>query len=148
MFDRLVKEVMDIKKVLSLSPETTVTKAAEQMAIKKTGAVMVVEQERLIGIFTERDVLVRVIAGGLDPHITRLREVMTADPKTVSPNMSYGSALLIMQDNGFRHTPVVENGIPVGIVGSRNAMDPELEEFASEASRREHFRNAANKKLP
>lgn len=140
MFDLLVRDVMDPNKALTLSPETTVGEAAALMAKKSTGAVMITEQERLIGIFTERDALFRVIARGLDARTTRLDEVMTAEPKTVGPNMSYGYALLIMQENGFRHTPVVENGKPVGIVGSRNALDPELEEFASEANRREHIR--------
>jgi CBS domain-containing protein len=102
--------------------------------------VMVVEQERLIGIFTERDALFRVIARGLDPRTTRLVEVMTAEPHTVGPDTHYGHALLIMQENGFRHVPVIENGKPIGIVNSRNALDPELEEFASEANRREYFR--------
>ncbi|MFY9327696.1 MAG: CBS domain-containing protein [Georgfuchsia sp.] len=140
MFELLVRDVMEPKKVLMLSPETTVSEAAELMAKKATGAVMVVEQEFLVGIFTERDALFRVIARGLDARTTRLAEVMTAEPKTVAPNMSYGYALVIMQENGFRHAPVVENGKPVGIVGSRNAMDPELEEFAAEANRREYIR--------
>jgi CBS domain-containing protein len=65
---------------------------------------------------------------------------MTAEPHTVGPNTHYGHALLIMQENGFRHAPVIENGKPIGIVNSRNALDPELEEFASEANRREYFR--------
>lgn len=131
---------MERKDALSLPPETTVSKAAELMAEKKIGAAMVVEQERLIGIFTERDALFRVIARGLDAHTTRLSEVMTTEPLTVGPNMSYGYALVMMQENGFRHTPVVENDKPIGIVSSRNAMDPELEEFVSEANRREHIR--------
>ena len=140
MFDLLVRDVMEPKQALSLSPETTVSKAAEKMARKKIGAVMVVEQERLIGIFTERDALFRVIARGLDARTTPLAEVMTAEPRTVGPGTSYGYALVMMQENGFRHTPVVENGKPIGIVTSRNAMDPELEEFVSEANRREHIR--------
>lgn len=140
MFDLLVKDVMDLKKALTLPPETTVSEAAKMMVKKGAGAVMVVEEDHLIGIFTERDALFRVIARGLDASSTRLDSVMTAEPKTVSPGMSYGYALLIMQENGFRHAPVVENGKPIGIVGSRNALDPELEEFASEANRREHIR--------
>jgi len=140
MFDLLVKNVMEAEKALSLSPETTVGKAAELMARNRIGAVMVVEQERLIGIFTERDALFRVIARGLDARTTRLAEVMTAEPRTVGPGASYGYALVMMQENGFRNVPVVENGKPIGIVSSRNAMDPELEEFVSEANRREHIR--------
>lgn len=140
MFDLLVREVMDRKDALSLSPETSVSKAAEMMAEQQIGAAMVVDQERLVGIFTERDALFRVIARGLDARTTRLAEVMTAEPRTVGPGTSYGYALVMMQENGFRHTPVVENGKPIGIVSSRNAMDPELEEFVSEANRREHIR--------
>lgn len=140
MFDRSVRDVMDGKNALALPPDTTVSKAAELMAKKKTGAAMVVDQECLIGIFTERDALFRVIARGLDPDTTRLAEVMTAKPQTVGPDSSYGFALVMMQENGFRHAPVVENGKPIGIVSSRNAMDPELEEFVSEANRREHIR--------
>ncbi|MCX7167409.1 MAG: CBS domain-containing protein [Rhodocyclales bacterium] len=140
MFDLLAREVMEQEKALSLSPETTVSQAAELMARARIGAVMIVEQERLIGIFTERDALFRVLARGLDARTTRLAEVMTAEPQTVGPNASYGYALVMMQENGFRHTPVVENGKPIGIVSSRNAMDPELEEFVSEANRREHIR--------
>ena len=141
MFNLLVKDLMKPAKAVTLSPEATVSKAAELMARHSTGAVMVVEGERLTGIFTERDALVRVVAGGLDPRATRLAEVMTAEPKTVGPGTSYGYALVIMQENGFRHVPVVENGKPVGIVSARNAMDPDLEEFAAEANRREHIRN-------
>ena len=135
-----VKEVMERNKALTLPPETTVGKAAEIMAKNQTGAVMVVDGERLVGIFTERDALFRVIARGLDPRATRLVDVMTAGARTVRPDDSYGYALVLMQEGGFRHAPVVENGKPIGIVSSRNAMDPDLEEFASEVNRREHIR--------
>jgi CBS domain-containing protein len=131
---------MERKNALALPPETTVSKAAELMAKMKIGAVMIVEQERLVGIFTERDALFRVIARGLDARTTPLAEVMTVEPRTVGPGTSYGYALVMMQENGFRNTPVVENGKPIGIVSSRSAMDPELEEFVSESSRREHIR--------
>jgi CBS domain-containing protein len=85
-------------------------------------------------------VVFRVIAPGLDPKETRLRQVMTPDPKTLSPNQSYGHALVIMQENGFRHVPVVDEKLPIGIISSRNAMDPDLEEFVADQRRREHFR--------
>ena len=82
----------------------------------------------------------RVIAKDLDPALTPLDRVMTRSPLTLDPSRSYGHALLLMQENGFRHVPVVENGRPIGIVSSRNAMDPELEDFVSEQRRREHHR--------
>ena len=140
MFNLLVKDVMERKKALSLSPDTMVSSAAQLMAKKNVGAVMIVDGERLVGIFTERDALFRVIARGLDARSTPLAEVMTTQPRTVGPNKSFGYALVMMQENGFRHAPVIDNGKPIGIVSSRNAMDPDLEEFAAEASRRQYIR--------
>jgi CBS domain-containing protein len=142
MFELLVRDVMVQENALVLSPETTVSAAAEIMAQKRAGAVMVVEHEQLVGIFTERDALFRVIARGLDARSTRLADVMTANPQTVGPQTSYGYALILMQENGFRNAPVVENGKPIGIVTSRSAMDPELEEFVSEANRRAYIRGS------
>jgi CBS domain-containing protein len=131
---------MERKKFITAAPDKTVSQAARLMATKDAGAVLVVEDRQLIGIFTERDVVFRVIAPGLDPKATLLREVMTADPKTLGPTQSYGHALVIMQENGFRHVPVVEAGQAIGIISSRNAMDPDLEEFVADQRRREHYR--------
>ena len=140
MFSQRVKHVMEKKKLLTAPPETTVSKAAKLMANKNVGAVMVVENERLVGIFTERDAVFRVIAKGLDAQTTKLAQVMTNAPQTVDPEKSFGYALLMMYENGFRHVPVIENGKPIGIVSSRNALDPDMEEFVSEAQRRKHIR--------
>lgn len=140
MFDRLVRDIMEDRPALTLPPAATVLVAAQQMAERGTGAVMVVESERLLGIFTERDALFRVIARGLDPATTCVADVMTREPRTVAPRDSYGYALVLMQEGGFRHAPVVEDGRVVGIVSSRNAMDPELEDFVAEANRRVHVR--------
>jgi CBS domain-containing protein len=131
---------MEREKMLTAPPDTTVSKAAKLMANKNVGAVMVVENERLVGIFTERDAVFRVIARGRDVQTTRLADVMTTAPRTVSPDKSFGYALLMMRENGFRHVPVIENDKPVGIVSARYALDPEMEEFVSEVQRREHIR--------
>jgi len=140
MFSQRIRSVMEKKKILFAPPETTVSKAAKLMARKRVSAVMVVEDERLVGIFTERDAVFRVIAKGRDADKTRLSSVMTKAPKSVDADKSFGYALLMMNENGFRHVPVVENGKPIGIVSSRNALDPEMEEFVSEAQRRKHIR--------
>jgi CBS domain-containing protein len=137
MFEQRIKDVMERKKILLAPTDTTVSKAAKLMAKKNVGAVMVVEGQRLVGIFTERDAVFRVMAEGRDASRTSLADVMTASPQTASPNESFGHALLMMYENGFRHVPVIENGVPVGIVSARNALDPDLEEFVSEARRRQ-----------
>lgn len=143
MFGLPVGNVMERKKILSASPETSVSTAAELMAKRKVSAVLVVEDGRLVGIFTERDAVYRVIAKGRDARTTRLAEVMTRDPYTVTPRESFGYAMLMMHKHGFRHAPVIENDRLVGIVSARNALDPELEEFEVEAQRREHIRRHA-----
>jgi CBS domain-containing protein len=131
---------MEPKKLLTAPPGTTVSQAARLMAKKNVGAVMVVENELLVGIFTERDAVFRVIAQGRDTQTTLLADVMTSAPQTVDPDKTFGYALRIMHENGFRHVPVIENGKPIGIVSSRNAMDPDMEEFVAEAQRRKHIR--------
>jgi len=140
MFSQRIKSVMERRKTLVASPDTSVSKAAQLMAKKNVGAVMVVEDKRLVGIFTERDAVFRVMAQGRDAQTTKLAEVMTTAPRTVGPNESFGHALLMMHENGFRHVPVIEDGEPIGIVSARNALDPDLEEFVAEAQRRKHIR--------
>lgn len=141
MFDRTVRSVMLRRKFLKVRPGTSVLRATKLMAQKNVGAVMIIDDsDRLVGIFTERDVVFRVVASGLDPAKTRVGEVMTANPFTVEPDKPFGYALLLMHEKGFRHLPVLDKGKPIGIVSARSAMDPDLEEFISEAQRREHFR--------
>ncbi|HEX8013012.1 MAG TPA: CBS domain-containing protein [Casimicrobiaceae bacterium] len=139
MFDLPVRSVMRRRKLLKAPPETLVSKAAKLMAKKNVGAVLVVQDARLVGIFTERDVVFRVVAQGLDARTIRLADVMTPAPKTVDAHKPLGYALLIMHERGFRHLPVVEEGKLIGIVSARSAMDPDLEEFVSEAHRRRHY---------
>ncbi len=138
MFSLKVRDVMELRP-LTAPPGASVGKAVKMMARDKTGAVMVVDNGRLSGIFTERDAVFRVMAADRDAGTTRLAEVMTADPKTVDPDKSFGYAMLLMFENGFRHVPVVENGKLIGIVSARNALDPDLEEFVVESQRRKQI---------
>jgi CBS domain-containing protein len=140
MFDQPVRSVMEQKKFLTAPQDTSVSHAARMMEDRNVGAVIVVENQRLVGIFTERDAVFRVIAQGRDAQTTRLADVMTTSPHTVDPEKSFGYAMLLMQKNGFRHVPVIENGKPIGIVSSRNALDPDMEEFVAEEQRRKHIR--------
>ena len=143
MLSEPIRNVMERKRLVLAAPDTSVSAAAQLMAANKVGAVMVVEGKRLVGIFTERDAVFRVIAQQRDPQTTRLAEVMTPAPLTVAPQETFGYALILMHENGFRHVPVIENGAPVGMVSARNALDPDLEEFESEARRRKAIRRGA-----
>lgn len=140
MFDIPVKRVMQESKVLIASPETLVSEAAKLMAARNVGAIMVVENDHLVGIFTERDVVFRVVARGLNAQATQVADVMTCALDTIDPDTPLGYALVVMQEKGFRHLPVVQDGKAVGIISSRSAMDPELAEFTSEVNRREHWK--------
>jgi CBS domain-containing protein len=139
VFNQPVRSIMEPRKLLTAPPTTTVRTASEMMASKGVGAVLVVEDDRLLGIFSERDAVFRVIACGLDPAMTPLAQVMTPEPKTIKPNNTFGHAMTLMHENGFRHLPVVEDGRPIGIVSARSALDPDLEEFVCEERRRKHF---------
>jgi CBS domain-containing protein len=139
MLDEPVRKVMRKRKFLTGGPDMLVVKAAQRMAARNVGAILVIENDALLGIVTERDVVFRVVCPGLDPRATPVAEVMTPDPITIHPDQPFGYALVLMQREGFRHLPVVENGKAIGIVSARSALDPELEEFASETSRRKHF---------
>jgi CBS domain-containing protein len=134
---------MERRKFVSVPPTTTVREASNLMAKKQVGAVLVVEGERLVGIFSERDAVFRVIARGLDPAATPLAQVMTPEPKTIKPNNTFGYAMTLMHENGFRHLPVIDEGKVVGIVSARSALDPDLEEFVCEERRRKRFKEEA-----
>jgi CBS domain-containing protein len=139
MFSQPIRSIMERRKLVTAPPATSVRQAAEMMARKQVGAVLVVDGGRLVGIFSERDVVFRVVARGLDPAATPLAQVMTPDPKTIKPNNTFGHAMTLMHENGFRHLPVVEDGKPIGIVSARSALDPDLEEFVCEERRRKRF---------
>jgi CBS domain-containing protein len=130
---------MDPRKLILVPGSMTVREAAKLMKSKRYGAVLVTEGDDLLGIFTERDAVFRVIAAGLDPETTPLAEVMTKEPQTITPDKTFGHAMLLMHEGGFRHVPVVDEGKLVGMVSSRNALDPDLEEFVFEEHRRKRL---------
>ena len=144
MYETPIREVMARSRMLTAPPETTVIEASRLMASRKSGAVLVVADGKLVGIFTERDVVFRVVAAGLDAGATPLSDVMTKAPITIAPDRPFGQALAVMQRNGFRHLPVLEGDRPVGIVSARSALDPDLEDFVAEERRRARFQGASS----
>ena len=123
---RQIGEIVRHRTLVSVGPDISVRDAARLMAGEKIGAVPVVKAGRLVGIFTERDALVRVLARSLDPDATLVRDVMTADPITIDVRRPFKHALQMMVDGGFRHVPVVEGGSVVGVVSARDALGREL----------------------
>jgi CBS domain-containing protein len=117
---RVVPDVVSNQELLELPPAATVRGAARAMRERHVGAVLVTTNRHLDGIFTERDMVNRVVAEGRDPDHTTLAEVMTADPDTIAPSTTAIEALRRMNDGGYRHLPIVEHGRVVGIVSRRD----------------------------
>jgi CBS domain-containing protein len=137
---RSIHSIIQNRQIVTSSSRTTVSEAARLMKQRRIGAVLVVDEDRLVGIFTERDALYRVLAEGRDPKTTHIGHVMTAHPQCITADKPFGHALLLMYENGYRHVPVVEQGRPVGMVSARDALGPELQQFEGELERREHIK--------
>jgi CBS domain-containing protein len=140
MPNRTLRQVVEGQTVVSALADTTVRAAAITMASNNVGAILVVDAAgRLAGMFTERDVLNRVVARGLDPDSTPLAAVMTTKLQTASPDKPLAHALHMMFEGGFRHVPVVDDGKPVGMVSARNALGLEIHQFEQELVERDHI---------
>ncbi len=144
MFSQRIRQVMDPEAMVTVGPEATVSQAAQLIAGSKVGAVLVLSGDTLEGIFTASDAVRRVLAKGLDPEHTRLAEVMSTPVRTVEPEATFGTGLQIMHEYALRQLPVVEDGKPIGVLCARDALDPEMEEFACEAQRREGYVHSAH----
>ena len=104
----------------TVEDDSLVIECVRKMYGHKIGALMVMDSGKLVGIFTERDALSRVLAAGRDPRDTRVVEVMTTDPCCASPQMTVGAAMDLVTKNQFRHLPVVENGKVQALLSSRD----------------------------
>ena len=102
----------------SVGPDTPVSECVRLMTAGKIGALIVMDGGRLIGIFTERDALNKVLAGGLDPGNTKVSEVMTKDPYCIPPTTTVGDAMKLITKRRFRHLPIVDNGKVLAVVSS------------------------------
>ena len=106
---------------ITVAPEDTLGEVAERMTRQNTGAVVVKDFGRLIGILTERDML-RAMAARVHTSDARVRQWMTVDPITAGPDMDLDEAAQVMLDNGFRHLPVVDGSSVLGVVSLRRVL--------------------------
>lgn len=122
--------------VHTLPVETTVLEASRLMTERRIGAVLVSDaagdEGRLVGIFTERDLMSRVVVRGSDPASVRLKDVMTADLVIADPDQPLLDVAQEMQDRHIRHIPVVRDGEVVGILSLRDILRAHLEEKVKE----------------
>ena len=106
--------------LVTVEADAPLTDAVRSMDDRRVGAALVLDGERLVGVFTERDLL-RAVARGLAPEAT-VGEWMTRGPETIEPDQTAEHAALLMLHGGFRHLPVVEEGKVVGILSIRDLM--------------------------
>jgi CBS domain-containing protein len=137
---RIVPDVIGQRQqLLELPASASTREAARRMCERKVGAVLVTADGALPGIFTERDLMHRVIAAGRDPDATRLGEVMTPDPDTVDADDYAVDALALMSERGYRHLPVLEKGQLVGIVSRRDFLGEEIVIVEEELGHEQRF---------
>ena len=114
----------------TVPPESTVAEAIRLMLARRVGAVVVVDANRVVGIFTERDVLKKLALSGRDPEKVPVAELMSTPVETASPQTSPGDALVSMLEHHFRHLPVVDSsGRLRGVLSIRNLLHGQMEEL-------------------
>ena len=136
---KLVPDVVREQEVISFKPDDMVGAAVKAMAERRVGAVLVMEGDGLKGIFTERDLVTRVVAQDLDPQTTALGQVMTAGPDTLPPDAMAIEALDLMRKHNYRHLPVLRDGAVVGIVSIRDLYAAVHAQLEQEIKERDSF---------
>jgi CBS domain-containing protein len=138
---RRLSDIICNQDPLIMPKTTTVEAACRQMSERRVGSVLVTgENGALVGIFTGRDAVCGVLAAGKDGSKTKLAEVMTPNPVTMSPDKSAIDALRLMWDGGFRHVPLVEEGRVLGVVSRGDFKGDERERLDEEIDLWEHIR--------
>jgi len=143
MAERTVFQSIPRKHVVSIGPQASVSDAACVMTRANCGSVLIMEPpDLLLGILTERDLMTRVLARGLDPERTAAREVMTPNPLCVPPETLVSDAVVLMLERGFRHLPLVTGKKILGVFSVRDALPRELGTALSQTEFHEQVNDA------
>jgi len=124
----LICDLVKNQLVISTDPHRTVLEAVRLMVDHNIGAIPVLERGQLIGIFSERDLMNRVVVSGKDPSSTVVGQVMTDDPMRVEPGDTVETCLTLMRRHGFRHLPVCSGSELIGFVSLRDILLHDLNE--------------------
>lgn len=123
----LVRDVMTAG-VVAVRPDASLVEAAQLMRAQDIGDVVVADGQRVVGMLTDRDITVRAVADGIDPLTVSVRSVCSPDPVVVAPQDPVPAAVALMRRHAVRRLPVVEDGLPVGMVSLGDlaeARDPD-----------------------
>jgi CBS domain-containing protein len=128
-----IRDLISNRTIHYVQPNQTVFEAASYMVERNVGAVPVLDGAKLVGIFSERDIMRRVVTESRDPLTTHISEVMTTNVSTVAPDASSEEAMCVMQSRGIRHLPVCEGPALVGFLSLRDLLRCHLDEKSGEA---------------
>jgi CBS domain-containing protein len=127
-----IRHLLKDKSVFAVEPETTVLEAARYMAEKRIGAVPVVSKGVIHGMFTERDLMTRVVVARKDPGTTMVQQVMTQDIVTAGPDTRRSECIALMTARHCRHLPVIEERRLLGTISLRDLLVEDVEEQREE----------------
>jgi CBS domain-containing protein len=128
-----IRDLLSNRTIHYIQPDQTVFEAANYMVQCNVGAVPVLEGTKLVGIFSERDIMKRVVSESRNPMTTHIAEVMTSALHTVPPTASCHEAMALMQEYAVRHLPVCDGATLVGFLSLRDLIRQKLDETAGEA---------------
>ncbi len=138
---RRLSDIVCNQNPLIMQQTATVKAACQQMSERRVGSALVTDENgALVGIFTGRDAVCRVLAIGKNASKTMLSQVMTANPVTMSPDKTAIDALRLMWDGGFRHVPLVQGHKLLGVVSRGDFKGDEHERLEEERELWEHMR--------
>jgi CBS domain-containing protein len=123
-----IRHVIRPLRLVTAPPNATVFDVARTMTISRVGAIPIVQDGSVVGIFSERDLMTRVLVEGLDARQTQVREVMTRDVLTASPEDTRSECIRRMRDARCRHLPVLENSVLIAVLSMRDLLRDEIEE--------------------
>jgi CBS domain-containing protein len=127
-----IRSLIQPHRLVTASPTATVMEVAQLMARARIGAIPILEDERIVGIFSERDLMTRVIVEGRDPSATVVCDAMTTEVTTAELHDTRSECLEKMQRSGFRHLPVLEDGRLVAMLSMRDLLRDEIAEHVEE----------------
>src|ERR1700694_4870697 len=130
-----IYDLVKDRRVYSIEADSTVLEAARFMMEHRIGALPVLRSSELVGIFSERDIMNRVVAVGRLPGTTKVSEVMTANPKAVSVDETVENCLFLMREFGFRHLPITDGKQLKGLVSLRDLLLRYVSQKEAEARR-------------
>lgn len=128
-----IRDLLSNRTIHYVQPEQSVFEAAAYMVQRNVGAVPVLDGAKLVGIFSERDIMKRVVSERRDPMTTRIADVMTTGVHSVEPSASCHDAMAMMQDYAVRHLPVCDGSTLVGFLSLRDLLHQKLDETVGEA---------------